>query len=86
MIVSEIETIRDERPYIKSAIEKGDMFEISRKNQKTGEMYFVWIDKNLYIEFIRAQRCPIKLQNKLSQEHIDFMVKNIIPGEKTNHL
>lgn len=74
--------IVDNRPYIKTAVQKDDYFEISRRNQTTKKMYFVKIDKNVYISFLRAQKDEIKLRDEnLSKEQLDFILKNILKGE-----
>lgn len=80
-----MEVIRDNRPFIKTSIDKGKFFEISRKNQTTGQMYFVRIDKQIYISFLKSQRKESELDfSGLTKEQKEFIVRNILKGEKRN--
>ena len=74
--------IRDIRPFVKTAIDKGMYFEISRINQTTNKLFLVKVDKFVYIQFLKSQRSPSQLKDEnLSPSQIRFLVKNLLNGE-----
>lgn len=74
--------IRDTRPYIKTTIFKRDKVEISRINVSTGNLYKIALDAWEYQSFLKSQKKDTSCLKGLSKEEINFVIKNIIPGEK----
>lgn len=75
--------ITDSRPFVRSSVDKGDYFEVSRENVTTGKLYIVKVDKWVYLAFIKGQRSDVAgLQMAgFNKEQILFLTKNLIPDE-----
>lgn len=78
-----MKTLIDSRPCVKTSIDKGSYFEVSRKNVTTGKLYLVKVDRLVYIAFLKSQRKDIAgLQMAgLNKEQVLFLTKNILPDE-----
>lgn len=75
----------DSRPFIKTAVLKSNYYEVSRKNQTTGKMYVVKVDKDLYISWIRSGKCRSIIDSgNFSKEQLAFLVKNQLKDEIRN--
>jgi len=77
--------IIENRPFIKMAIHKGDLYEVKRINQTTKEMFSIMIEGEIYLAFIKAQRDINILNNaRLDKVIVNFLAKNLIEGEIRN--
>lgn len=71
----------DERPGRKTVVDFGQKYRVSRNHLVTGEFYKVYLDRMLWLEYLRSGKNAKILKGKISREAFEFIVNNTIKGE-----